>query len=123
MDLPREKGDVDSAKQLELCTLDELEPFLEDLLIWLQDANWPVTRIVAPVLARFDARILPPIRRILATDDGIWKYWTLTEVVANLQPSVRERLMDDLRRLVEDPTPGERAEEVDGVAREILHGN
>ena len=120
MDLPREKGDVDSAKRLAFCTLDELEPFLEELLIWLQDANWPVTRVVAPILARFDARILPPIRRILATDDDIWKYWTLTEVVAKLKPSVRELLMEELRRLVEDPSPGERAEEVDCVAREIL---
>jgi len=28
--------------------------------------------------------------------------------------------MEELRRLVEDPSPGERAEEVDCVAREIL---
>ena len=58
MELPKDKFDVETAKELRELSLDELEPVLGELLEWLQDYNWPVAKVVGPLLAGFDDRII-----------------------------------------------------------------
>lgn len=120
MQLPRDKGDTATAKMLAQRSLDELAPHLAELLTWIQDYNWPVAKIVGPVLTACDDRIVPHIRAVLSGHDDVWKYWTLSQVVAHLPKTVRDELMDEVVRIINSPTPGEKQEDVDLVARDVM---
>jgi hypothetical protein len=117
--IPQTKFDTDRAERAVAAGYPAVEPILPELLEWIQDGNWPVAKILAPFLGTIGTPLLPHIRRILATNDNIWKYWTLTYLVQG-SPDVVTALRDDLQRYADSPTPDERAEELDELARTIL---
>ena len=117
--LPQHKGDVDRAKAMVLVGYPTVAPVLSELFVWLQDANWPVAHIIAPFLASIGEPVVPEIRQVLGTQDGLWKYWVLSEVVAK-SPRVVRILKDDLMRIVTNPTSDEASEEVNIIAQDIL---
>jgi hypothetical protein len=117
--LPRGKSDLDRARAVVARGYPAVAPVVDELLVWLQDCNWPVAGVVAPFLAGIGLPLEEPVRRVLATDDAIWKYWVLTEVVAPSRP-LAAALRTDLERLATAPSADEVAEEVDAVARRIL---
>jgi hypothetical protein len=118
--LPKDRHDISGVAALVQRGYPAVAPILGDLFEWLGDYNWPVARALAPFLASLGQPILPEVRRILATDDQMWKYWVLTAVVARLERSVATQLLPELKRLATLPTPGEVKDEVDMAAREIL---
>lgn len=67
MKLPTHKADVETARRLAECSIDELEPILAEILTWIQDYNWPVAKILGPVLANCDDRIVTHVRAVLAS--------------------------------------------------------
>ncbi|MFT4977063.1 MAG: hypothetical protein ACI8S6_002968 [Myxococcota bacterium] len=125
MKLPETKLDVEEARALGRCSRDELAPHLPQLLAWVKDFNWPVAKLIAPTLAHSDDRIVPHIETILQGSDDTWKYWVLAEVVLRLDKPVRDQLMDEVVRIINQPTAGEVAEEVHLVAGDVmvLYGN
>lgn len=42
--IPKHKFDIEKVELLEGLTFDEIEPIIRNLLEWLQDGNWPVSR-------------------------------------------------------------------------------
>ena len=120
MELPQHKHDLERARAFEDCSLDELATHLGGLLEWIQDINWPVARVVLPVLARSDGRIVPHILAILSGDDDGWKYWVIDALAPRLDPLVRRELVDAVTRIASEPTAGEVAEEVHLVAASWL---
>ena len=119
--LPRDKMDLTRAKVLVQLGYPAVAPILPELLVWLQDYNWPVAHVLAPFLASIGKPLLPHIRRVLATDDDIWKYWVLSRLVEDNFELARD-LAPELSRMAAAPTPGEAEEELDQKAREILTG-
>jgi hypothetical protein len=117
--IPKDKFDTGRAEQVVAAGYPAIEPILPELLEWIQDCNWPVARILAPFLGTIGAPLIPYIRKILATDDTMWKYWTLSYLVQG-SPDVVAALRDDLERYASSPTPDEAANELDEVARDIL---
>ncbi len=69
---------------------------LAELLVWLQDLNWPGARHVADFLAGVGRPAIPHARAILRGRDREWQYWVLTmlidrwprELVAELEPDL-----------------------------------
>jgi hypothetical protein len=120
--LPRGKADLVRARAVVERGYPAVAPVVDDLLAWLQDANWPVASVVAPFLAAIGPPLEEPVRRVLATDDAIWKYWVLTQVVALNRP-LASALRADLGRLATAPSAAEVAEEVHLAARQILAGS
>lgn len=118
--LPRHKHDTERAEAIVALGYPTVAPLLADLVEWLQDINWPVAHVIAPFLARIGAPIIPEVRRVLRTDDVIWKCWVLRCVVAAASPDVAEGLRDDLTRIAAEPTAGEILEDVSTVAQELL---
>ena len=117
--LPQSKHDLDRARALVARGYPAVAPVLPELLEWLQDYNWPVAQALVPFLQTIGPPLLPELRRILGTNDEVWKYWVLWCLV-RAAPTLAEALRPELTRLVESPTPGEATEEVDQIAREIL---
>ncbi|MEB0031252.1 DUF5071 domain-containing protein [Undibacterium sp. RTI2.1] len=89
------------------------------LLEWVQDLNWPVARVLAPFLANPGSVVFPGIRQVLTSNDDTWKVSILNGVVAQSSELIR-LLRHDLKRLASEPTPGERAEELNELALELL---
>lgn len=96
-----------------------MEPIASRLLEWVQDANWPVARVLSPSLAQAGKALAPHVRSVLASDDEQWKYHVLQSVVAQ-SLELAEALGPELRRIALHPTAAEHEEEVDVVARHAL---
>ncbi len=118
-DLPRDKYDTASAETLVSLGWEKVLPVMPDILEWLQDINWPVALIFRPFLIDVGAPLAPFIKAVLATDDNVWKYGILVNVVTQ-SPELAAELRSDLERLCSNPSAGEQLEGVSELAQEIL---
>lgn len=118
--IPKDKFDSDAVKRAAALGYPDLNPILPDLLVWLQDINWPVAPEVAVLLSDAGTAIAPHVNAILNSTDGPWKYWVLSELGASLNGNVWSLIEADVKRLAETPTPDDRDEEVHLVAAEVL---
>jgi hypothetical protein len=95
--LPENKHDTAKAAALVALGFPQVEPVLPQILEWLQDMNWPVARVLEPLVADIGLTLAPHIRTILETGDDIWKYHSLqairqsSELIEVLRPEL-ERL-------------------------------
>jgi len=118
--IPKDKHDTAAIERAGSIGFPMINPILSDLLEWVQDSNWQVADGTASLLSRAGPEILPHIRKVLNSEDEIWKFWTIELVVRNLKPEYLTALQDELVRLANDPTYEEKLEEVDVAARALL---
>ena len=85
--LPQDKCDLERARALVALGYPAVVPVLPELMVWLQDMNWPVAEIVAPFLATIGLPLVPHIRQVLATDDEAWKMWVMQELSSHIKES------------------------------------
>jgi hypothetical protein len=117
--LPRSKMDIEKAEAIIALGYPAVEPILPALVEWIQDMNWPVAQVLQPFLVRIGPPLAPHLRRVLKTDDDVWKYWLVCCIVAE-SSELAQLLRPELQRLVSSPTKGEQAEEINLLARGIL---
>lgn len=73
--IPVDKFDTEKVELLKDLTFDEIEPIIQNLLEWLQDGNWPVSRPLGKYLKTLPAEKLGPyLMEILNGNDYEWKY-------------------------------------------------
>jgi hypothetical protein len=113
------KSDIERAEAAIAAGYPAVGPILPELLMWLQDYNWPVAHTLAPFLASIGAPLIPHIRTIMATDDEIWKYWVMGIIMGD-SPEVAAAFREDLERIAYAPTERETREELDDRARDLL---
>ena len=117
--LPKNKSDTAAVATLNYYSYTDLKPIIPELLTWLQDANWLVTR---PITAKIQAclpDIIADIVPILNGDDAIWKYNILQNIfIATKTPHWKE-IEAIIDRMIWHPTAAEQQEEVIILAREI----
>lgn len=89
------------------------------LIEWLQDYNWPVAEVLAPLLAQGGVRVAPEVRRVLASGDPLWAYWVLAKVVAPSADLARH-LEPELLRLASGVPEDEEGEAAQEVAQAIV---
>lgn len=116
--LPVSKHDVARTKQL-LAVIDEasLIALLPELLPWLQDANWPVYRVLTPGLETLHEALLPQLRVVLHGNDSIWK---LNLLHLAQGAGLVKQLRAELLQLSTQATTGEVAEGVQDFAQTLL---
>jgi hypothetical protein len=117
--IPRDKHDTQAVDAAIRAGYPTVAPVLRELLEWLQDANWPVARPLAPFLAGIGVALRPHVEPALQGDDNVWKYWLLTLVVAESE-ALAHVLAPTLARLAGTPTAAEREEDVDQAAQAII---
>ena len=116
--VPQDKMDVQRAEAAVAAGYPTVEPILMELLEWIQDYNWPVAHVLNPFLATVGMPLEHHLRKILRGDDNGWKYYVL-EIVEN-SCELTTALQDQLERIATSPTNGEKEEELDQLAREVL---
>lgn len=99
---------------------DKIRPIIPELLVWLQDGNWPVATEVRDILLPLDKELLPHIRSILKTNDSEWKFFLLTCLVSGLPKDTISELRHDLFDIAHNPSVSDKASEVDVAARNTL---
>lgn len=120
MRLPEDKFDLDAVTQLEAAGFPAIAPFLDDLIAWIADGNWPVARPVADLLVSTGAGAVPALRQVLQGSDANHQYFALLLVVDRLPPDVAALLHGDLKHLVTSPSLRQIQEEVPELAEGIL---
>lgn len=113
--IPADKHDVGTAEAI-VASGNADDP---RLLEWVQDLNWPVAQTLAPFLASAGRIIAPGIREVLASHDSTWKLSITTGVIAR-SPELVALLRPELERIAAAPSLGERDEDLDRMASELL---
>src|SRR4051794_12841892 len=116
--LPRHKSDYERLRAVTALGYPAVAPVLPDLLVWLQDGNWPISHGVARDLASIGEPVFPFVRGVFSGTDGTWKYWCIDRFVRALPRAAAEAFRPDLQRLAYHPTADDRSEEVDERAQE-----
>lgn len=117
--LPENKFDLARATAAVEAGYPAVAPILPELLEWLQDCNWPVAHVLAPFLASIGEPLVPHVKRVLESDDDIWKYWVICRLI-NPSPILAGAFYEELERLANSPTEREAREELNEVAQEVL---
>lgn len=118
--IPADKYDTAAVQRAQVAGYPTIAPILGDLLEWMQDMNWPVASDIEELLAPIGAPISPHVLKVLRGGDDIWKYWVLTRLAVNFDREARQPIIDECVRIVNHPTAGELAEEVNLAAGDIL---
>lgn len=117
--LPTSKHDLQSIERLKKLKPDEILALLPHLLGWIQDSNWPISRVMTPFLASLGECIIPEIRWVLEGKDDIWK----SNCIAMLQKMPFETAMQLkplLERIANNSSESEVIEETNEAAKECL---
>ena len=118
--LIQEKLDEERAQALIELGHPRNEEYLDHMLEWMQDYNWPVAQVLQPYLARLGKPMVPRIRAVLEGDEAIWKYWCILGLINEMPIEAARLLRPQLEELATNPTPSDREEEVDREAAKSL---
>lgn len=118
--IPKDKFDIETVEKLKNYPISEIEPIIPDLLTWIQDFNWPVAPIIAEYLQTNSSMLTEHIIEILKGTDEVWKYWTMSVFVRELD-LVDQQVMDEVIRIANNPTADEINEEVQDLAIKIIN--
>ncbi|MGC5773673.1 DUF5071 domain-containing protein [Paenibacillus pabuli] len=118
--LPRDKYDFEAVRKLSELGNEELKDIIPELMEWLQDGNWPISKSVEDLLLRFGEEFIPHIQNGFQTKDPQWEYFMLTGLIRRLPSQYLIMLKGDLERILENPTEDEILEELDEVIIPLL---
>ena len=118
--LPLDKSDVVNTRALLSLGYPTLGPYLKELLEWLQDGNWPISRPIGQFLLTIPEAIAPFIHEVLECDDHQWKYWCIVRLIGEMTPTVAEQYRVELLRLAENPSLAEAQNELNEAAKDAL---
>jgi len=113
---PLHKSDIANTRALLALGYPALGPHLKQLLEWLQDGNWPISRPIGEFLLTVPEAIAPLIQEVLAGEDHQWKYWCIVRLIGEMNPKVAEPFRFELLRLAECPTLAEAQSDLDQVS-------
>lgn len=115
--IPKDKFDFETVEQLKKHSFKDIECIVPDLLEWLQDMNWPISKSIAEFLIPFSEKIALEILQILKSKDEMWKYWILLKfgkIVKN------KLVVQEINRIAKSPTQDEIDNSVYEAAKEIV---
>ncbi|WP_127539535.1 DUF5071 domain-containing protein [Paenibacillus illinoisensis] len=70
--------------------------YLPELLEEIQDINWPNAHRIVEFLNKHDGEVAPYVKTVLLTDDMVWRYWMLTELVSKWSKDTIETVKSEL---------------------------
>lgn len=119
--VPKHKDDFQAVEFLRKTDFKRFKAHINELLSWIQDMNWPVAREIAEILSFHTNSIKKQIINIIKSDDDIWKYWCVRELLYfTKEKDLDCEIISELKRIVSYPTKGEVEEEVNIIAKETL---
>lgn len=118
--IPTDKFDTEAVLRAVALGYPAINPILPELLVWVQDLNWPVARDLAPLLANAGPEIVPALQDVLRGGDLGWAYFLIVGVVLGADNEVWKLIEGDIQRLAGNPTQDQKLEELDVIAKEAI---
>jgi hypothetical protein len=118
--IPKDKGDIKTAQSLKNYSYDQIKTIVPELLMWIQDMNWPVAGPVSEYLKTISEYLTDDIIKILNGTDDTWKYWCVSVFGLNAIKPIDPRLMTEFYRIAANPTKNEVLEEVHELIMELM---
>ncbi|RCW40082.1 DUF5071 domain-containing protein [Paenibacillus prosopidis] len=118
--IPRTKMDYERVALLKRASKAKIIPILPELLMWLQDMNWPIAQDIEDILVDFEEYLIPHIRAVIKTNDGGWKFFLLHGLINRLSNEKLLELKPELIRMRFSPTKDEIEEELTEKIDELL---
>jgi hypothetical protein len=118
--IPLHKMDHERIVKLNKLDREHIRTIIPELMLWLQDGNWPVFPGVRDILLPLGKELIPHIKYVLGTNDGDWKFFVLTGLVRELSTEAIAELEQELFEIANNPTESEKASGVDEIAKELL---
>lgn len=79
----------------------EYLPYLPELLEGIQDINWANAYRIVEFLNNHDVEVAPYVKTILLTEDTVWRYWMLNELVSKWSKNTVEIVKGELLVIAE----------------------
>lgn len=87
---------------LEYFGYEKLEKYLNRILSFLMDMNWPAAHLATNIILESGEKILPEIKKVfLNENDDIWNYWILSSIISRWQIELVNEIKPELIYLVE----------------------
>lgn len=118
--IPRSKYDLEACEVLQKTPSEILRPEIRNLLVWVQDINWPVALPIMGVLKEQGKDLTEPIFEVLRSYDEVWKYNLIAHFLPLLEYSLINEFESEIFRIATSPTKSEVSEEVNVVAIELI---
>lgn len=115
--LPKDKFDLETVENLKNFSFEEIQPIVPELLEWLQDCNWPVSKPILNFLLPFTDKISFNILEILKGSDEIWKYWILMGFGNSITNNL---VIEEIKRIAFKPSKNEINEGIAEIALELI---
>lgn len=119
--LPKDKFDNSNLEKISKLNKEEFSLISDELLTWLQDANWSIFNDVLEVLIYRQDEIIDKVKIILKTDDFMWQYWILLFLYPKLRMENKDKLNKELNNIAQkSPSDNEDEQEVIELVKKIL---
>ncbi len=110
--IPKHKDDTETAEKLFEYSYEEVRSIIPELLAWIQDMNWPVSRPMADYLVSMSEYLTKDLMKILNGNDEVWKYWCIDVFGLYSDKPLDPTIVAKIKSIAENPTESEIAEEV-----------
>ena len=118
--LPKDKFDIETVENLKNFSFEEIQPIVPELLEWLQDCNWPISKPILNILLPFTDKISFNILEILKGSDEVWKYWILMGFGNSIANNL---IIEEIKRIAFKPSENEINEGNAEIALELVQKN
>lgn len=120
--VPRDKFDDAAAGRIRYADPQMIEPVLNEILEWLQDSNRPIVSPLLDSLKPLGIMLAPHIKKILLTDDGMWKCVIMHLLHESENRDLCVALKEELKFVANSPFEEDQATgyDNDSAAKELL---
>ena len=73
---------------------------MAELLVWLQDMNWPGSYQIAELFVSIGKPAIPYVKEVLTSNDNVWKYWVMEYVISRWTKDLVDELKEELISLM-----------------------
>jgi hypothetical protein len=87
--VPLNKFDLKAIENLEEASDEEVLANADELLVLLQDKNWPIYAGVINRLLPIGGSLVEPISKVLKGNDSIWKSWIVHDLIGGFDSQVQ----------------------------------
>lgn len=118
--VPESKFDLEACSNLEKASDTQILPYLNEILEWTEDYNWPVAPPIYRRLSKMGLDLVGPLQSILKSNDICWKYFIIFFLLQDLKKEVLNSLKTELIRIAQSPDEDEKEAEMDIEVKRLL---
>ena len=118
--IPEHKDDQEKIKLLKEQPFEKLIPIIPDLIGWLADGNWPISKPISELLNPHLNKISYHYLEILNGNDQEWKYFLIHSICNMAKDKIPNEILVKIESIANSPSKQEIEAEVNEIAEFLL---